>query len=286
VSAGSGVPAEPPADEESAPPPAAQDTAQGAAQVRQMWPQILEAVKNRRRFTWILLSQNAQIAGFDGSTLQLGFSNAGARDSFVGGGSEDVLVQALDDALGVQWKVEAIVDPSGGAGSGAGGAGPPGGGAPPGGSGGFGGGGGSSAPSSPSGAASGSAMGSATGSGMASPSARAGQGAAAGARQALATAQQAAPPSGAAGAAAATATAPAPSGAAAAGERGGGVPGQSGAPSGIASRNGQAAPVPYGGGLDDDVPAEDDPDLDESALSGHDLIMRDLGATVIEEIDH
>ena len=32
------------------------------------------------------------------------------------------------------------------------------------------------------------------------------------------------------------------------------------------------------------MPAEDDPDLDESALSGHDLIMRELGATVIEEI--
>jgi DNA polymerase III subunit gamma/tau len=250
-----------------------------------MWPQILEAVKNRRRFTWILLSQNAQIAGFDGSTLQLGFSNAGARDSFVGGGSEDVLVQALDDALGVQWKVEAIVDPSGGAGSGAGGAGPPGGGAPPGGSGGFGGGGfgggGSSAPSSPSGAVTGSA----SGSGMASPSARAGQGGAAGARQALATAQRPAPSSGAAGAGPTTATAPAPSGSAAAGERGG-VPGQSGAHSGLGSRNGQAAHAPYGGGLDDDMPAEDDPDLDESALSGHDLIMRDLGATVIEEFDH
>ncbi|MEV8416240.1 DNA polymerase III subunit gamma and tau, partial [Streptomyces niveus] len=52
---------------------------QGAGQVRNMWPDILEAVKNRRRFTWILLSQNAQVAGFDGTTLQLGFLNAGAR---------------------------------------------------------------------------------------------------------------------------------------------------------------------------------------------------------------
>ncbi|OEV11895.1 hypothetical protein AN218_10910, partial [Streptomyces nanshensis] len=80
-------------------------------------------------FTWILLSQNAQIVGFDGSTLQLGFSNSGARDSFVGGGSEEVLIQALNDALGVQWKVEAIVDPSGGGGA----RGPAGGGAAPGG---------------------------------------------------------------------------------------------------------------------------------------------------------
>ncbi|MBI0385308.1 DNA polymerase III subunit gamma and tau, partial [Streptomyces albiflaviniger] len=87
----------------------------------------LEAVKNRRRFTWILLSQNATVSGFDGTTLQLGFSNAGARDSFVGGGSEDVLRQALQDAIGVQWRIEAIVDPSGGAGQQGGGPGGPGG---------------------------------------------------------------------------------------------------------------------------------------------------------------
>ncbi|MER7415140.1 hypothetical protein, partial [Streptomyces cacaoi] len=39
-------------------------------------------------------------------------------------------------------------------------------------------------------------------------------------------------------------------------------------------------------GLEDDMPAEDDPDLDDSALSGHDLIVRELGATVIEEFQH
>ncbi|MBI0319699.1 DNA polymerase III subunit gamma and tau, partial [Streptomyces javensis] len=111
----------------SAPAPGAPSMAQGAVQVRQMWPDILEAVKNRRRFTWILLSQNATVSGFDGTTLQLGFSNAGARDSFVGGGSEDVLRQALQDAIGVQWRIEAIVDPSGGAGQQGGGPGGPGG---------------------------------------------------------------------------------------------------------------------------------------------------------------
>ncbi|MFE7562152.1 DNA polymerase III subunit gamma and tau, partial [Kitasatospora sp. NPDC057500] len=89
---------------------------QGAAQVRQLWPQILEAVKNRRRFTWILLSQNGQVAGFDGSVLQVSFINAGARDSFVSSNSDDVLRSALADALGVDWRIECIVDPSGGAG--------------------------------------------------------------------------------------------------------------------------------------------------------------------------
>ncbi|MYV61425.1 hypothetical protein GTW37_20175, partial [Streptomyces sp. SID4931] len=34
---------------------------------------------------------------------------------------------------------------------------------------------------------------------------------------------------------------------------------------------------------EDDVPEDDDPDLVDSALSGHDLIVRELGATVIDE---
>ncbi|MYQ31590.1 DNA polymerase III subunit gamma and tau, partial [Streptomyces sp. SID4956] len=82
-----------------------------------LWPNILETVKNRRRFTWILLSQNAQVTGFDGTTLQLGFVNAGARDNFLSSGSEDVLRQALTEQFNVQWKIEAVVDPSGGGGS-------------------------------------------------------------------------------------------------------------------------------------------------------------------------
>ncbi|MGH3323869.1 MAG: DNA polymerase III subunit gamma/tau, partial [Streptomyces sp.] len=49
---------------------------------------------------------------------------------------------------------------------------------------------------------------------------------------------------------------------------------------------GQSGPPPSGGALEDDEPTEDDPDLDESALSGYDLIMRELGATVIEEVVH
>ncbi|PNE36249.1 hypothetical protein AOB60_39725 [Streptomyces noursei] len=35
-----------------------------------------------------------------------------------------------------------------------------------------------------------------------------------------------------------------------------------------------------------DMPAEDDPDLVDSALSGHELIVRELGATVLEEFDN
>lgn len=65
-----------------------------------------------RRYTWILLSQNAQVIGLEGNVLTLGFKNAGARDSFLGGGSEEILRQAAIDVIGADWRVEAVVDPS------------------------------------------------------------------------------------------------------------------------------------------------------------------------------
>ncbi|MEU1667424.1 DNA polymerase III subunit gamma and tau [Streptomyces sparsogenes] len=223
--------------------------AQGAMQVRQMWPDILEAVKNRRRFTWILLSQNATVTGFDGTTLQLGFSNAGARDSFVGGGSEDVLRQALSDALGVQWRIEAIVDPTGGAGQqgGPGGAGGGGFGGSAGGSGGAGGFGGSGG---------------------------VGGGGFGGGGAPAAPPRQPAPRPQAQASAAAPAAAPGASPA--------GAPADAAGPPARPSAYREPEPPPIA--PEDDIPAEDDPDLDESVLSGHDLIVRELGATVIEEI--
>ena len=58
--------------------------------VRRLWPDVLEEVKGKRRFTWILLSQNARVAELRNGTLLLAMSNPGARDSFARGGNEDV----------------------------------------------------------------------------------------------------------------------------------------------------------------------------------------------------
>ncbi|MER5257794.1 DNA polymerase III subunit gamma and tau [Streptomyces sp. NPDC002855] len=209
ASAGSVAPApQQPAPAASAPTPAPTPAAAaapvGGPDPRTLWPNILDAVKGRRRFTWILLSQNAQVAGFDGTTLQIGFVNAGARDNFASSGSEDVLRQALSEQFGVQWKVEAIVDPSGGS-------------APPPAAGNFGG----SAP-----------------------------------RPAPQQQQQQQSPPPAANRAPAPTPTPAP------------------------------APAPEHVSAEDDVPADDDPDLVESALSGHDLIVRELGATIVEEYNN
>jgi len=80
--------------------------------VRRLWPEIVEAVKSRRRVTWIQLSQHAQVVGLDGSTLTVGFNNAGARESFVNGGSDVILQQVLIDLVGQEYKIDAITDPS------------------------------------------------------------------------------------------------------------------------------------------------------------------------------
>jgi DNA polymerase-3 subunit gamma/tau len=103
---------------ESAPAPAAPapgtgtSTGLGLVDVRRLWPDLLDAVKLKRRYTWILLSQNAQVAAVDDKTLTIALINAGARNSFSSGGSEEVLRQAAIDVIGHDWRIEAIVDPS------------------------------------------------------------------------------------------------------------------------------------------------------------------------------
>lgn len=79
--------------------------------VRRLWPDIVEATKLRRRIAWIHLSQNCQVVGVEGDVLTLGFSNAGARDSFVSSGCGEVVRQAGIDVVGADWRIETIVDP-------------------------------------------------------------------------------------------------------------------------------------------------------------------------------
>ncbi|GHI88457.1 DNA polymerase III subunit gamma and tau [Streptomyces xanthophaeus] len=201
------APAQPAASAPAAPAPSP-GMAAGAGQIQAMWPGVLEAVKNRRRFTWILLSQNAQVTGFDGTTLQLGFPNVGARDNFASSGSEDVLKAVLAEQFQVNWKIDAVV------------------------------GGGAPAPLQTS---------------------------------SYAPAAPAAP-----------AYSPPPPAQSSPGAQ----PYQ---PSQQSPQQQDSAPqppvrqAPPPVAPEDDVAEADDPDLVENALTGHDLIVRELGATVVEE---
>ncbi|SEK66572.1 DNA polymerase III subunit gamma and tau [Streptacidiphilus jiangxiensis] len=219
-----------------------------AAQVRQFWPQVLDAVKGRRRVTWMLLQQ-AQVAGFDNGALQLAFEHAGTRDGFVNGGHDEILRQALQESVGVSWKVECLISPGGSA--------PPSSQQRPGGFGG--------APSAPGGP--GGGFGNAPG-GPGAPGGMPPHQSAQAPAPAPAPAFQ--PP-----AQAAPTHTPAPS-----------------PPSAPAPRP-SAPSTPYPEGPDDEDmppppfdPEEDIPEQDTTSVSGHDLIIRELGATVIQETQH
>ncbi|SDS72162.1 DNA polymerase-3 subunit gamma/tau [Nocardioides scoriae] len=103
---------EPAAPEPAAPAAEAAPGQLSLGDVRRLWPDLLDQVKRMRRFTWILLSQNAQVIGVDGNSLTIAFKTAGARDSFLGGGSEEILRQAAIDMVGADWKIETAVDSS------------------------------------------------------------------------------------------------------------------------------------------------------------------------------
>ena len=89
----------------------------GLADVRRLWPAILDRVKDRKKVTWVMLSQNAQVLAMDDSTLTIGLSHAGVRDNFIRSGHDDILREAMRDELLVDRRIEAVVDPSTGGGS-------------------------------------------------------------------------------------------------------------------------------------------------------------------------
>ena len=100
-----------------APPPAPQPQPSTAAasgpstaDLRRLWPQILEEVKSRKRFTHALLSQNAQVVEVRGSDLLLGFANQGTLERFQSGGSIEVLRECLIAVLGADLRISAAVD--------------------------------------------------------------------------------------------------------------------------------------------------------------------------------
>ena len=82
--------------------------------VRRLWPDVLSAVAAMKRTTWSFISQNASVRDVTNDRLTLSFSTAGLRDVFLSRSDhQDYVREALIQVLGVDWKVDAIVDPSG-----------------------------------------------------------------------------------------------------------------------------------------------------------------------------
>ena len=91
---------------------AASSQSMDIAGLRRLWPDVIENVKKRRRLTWSLLSASAQIVAVDEKLITIGIVNAGARDSFVRSESEEILRQAFIEIVGIDRKIEVVVDAS------------------------------------------------------------------------------------------------------------------------------------------------------------------------------
>jgi DNA polymerase-3 subunit gamma/tau len=82
------------------------------AGLRRLWPDVIENVKKRSRLTWSLLSASAKIVAVDEKLITIGIVNAGARDSFVRSESDEILRQAFIEIVGIDRKIEVVVDAS------------------------------------------------------------------------------------------------------------------------------------------------------------------------------
>ena len=82
------------------------------AALRKFWPEVIENVKKQRRLTWSLLSASAQVLAVDDKAITIGIVNSGARDSFIRSESDVILRKAFVEVVGLDLKVECIVDPA------------------------------------------------------------------------------------------------------------------------------------------------------------------------------
>jgi DNA polymerase-3 subunit gamma/tau len=105
-------------DPEPRPEPARETRSAGvdAATLRGRWPEVLETVREVRKVAWILLS-NAVVESVDGNVLTLGFDTEGNAKGFGNSGSDSYLADVLGTMFGHRLIVKATVR-SGGQGSG------------------------------------------------------------------------------------------------------------------------------------------------------------------------
>jgi DNA polymerase-3 subunit gamma/tau len=79
------------------------------ADVRRVWPELLAVVKRHKRTTEALL-KNAQVHQLAGGVLTLSTSSPALARRLADDLNKDVLREALNELLGVRWRVDAVVE--------------------------------------------------------------------------------------------------------------------------------------------------------------------------------
>lgn len=273
-------PSAPPAPSRPSAPPASPSPAAGGggepapaaggmdvAAVQRLWPDIIEAVKQKSRVAWMVIMSGVRPVSLDRNLLTLAFDAEGARTNFANGGRDAVLREVLKERMGVDWRVDTVLAgsepaPGGGGRPGGGGSRP----APGGGSGGSGGGGYGGGPSRHSQPTNGPAGGQ-------SASGSFGGGGASGA------------PGPGGGQALAEAPAPPRPNAAPSAEPAGdpGSPPPAPPPDEVPPPD---APSPVDESDEVDPEGDADADGNEAEMNGMALIQRELGGQIIREIDN
>jgi len=85
--------------------------------VQQYWPDVVEAVKQKSRATWMVIMSGVRPISLDGRVLTLSFEAEGSRLGFVNGNRDVILCEVFKEHLGVDWRIETVVgsaSPSGG----------------------------------------------------------------------------------------------------------------------------------------------------------------------------
>ncbi|MGY1751448.1 DNA polymerase III subunit gamma and tau [Modestobacter sp. SYSU DS0511] len=94
------------------PEPGADDGQLTTADVRRIWPELMAVVKRHKRTTEALL-KNAQVHDLAAGTLTLSTTSPALARRIGDDLNKDVLRSALEELLGVRWKVQAVVDQPG-----------------------------------------------------------------------------------------------------------------------------------------------------------------------------
>jgi len=79
--------------------------------VRRRWPEVLGTLE-RRRVTWAMVSQSAQVSSVEGGVLKLAFDNPAMAARFGAGAHSENLALAVRETLGLHVRVEPIVGPT------------------------------------------------------------------------------------------------------------------------------------------------------------------------------
>jgi DNA polymerase-3 subunit gamma/tau len=75
--------------------------------LRQRWPEILDAVREERKVAWTLL-RNTSVESFEGGVLTVAFPKEGEARGFAGSGHDQVLIGTLAAMMGVTVRVRTV----------------------------------------------------------------------------------------------------------------------------------------------------------------------------------